>query len=180
MKVYKLVLTLIQAACIAILIIGCNSNPNSEMNADNAVISVNTEMTALETEQLLLSYLKIKDALVKTDGNLTSENAKSLIKVIGDNKDELAMSIREDAKQISSTNDVERQRVYFNLLSQKIYGMVKAVNAMDAPIYKQYCPMAFENEGAYWLSIEKQVNNPYFGDQMLHCGSVKETIVSTK
>jgi len=65
MKVYKLVLTLIQAACIAILIIGCNSNPNSEMNADNAVISVNTEMTALETEQLLLSYLKIKDALVK-------------------------------------------------------------------------------------------------------------------
>jgi hypothetical protein len=36
--------------------------------------------------------------------------------------------------------------------------------------------MAFNNEGAYWLSAEKEVNNPYFGDKMLHCGSVKEEL----
>jgi hypothetical protein len=30
------------------------------------------------------------------------------------------------------------------------------------------------------LSAEKEVNNPYFGDMMLHCGSVKETLATLK
>ncbi|MBA4058359.1 MAG: hypothetical protein C0490_26815, partial [Marivirga sp.] len=43
-------------------------------------------------------------------------------------------------------------------------------------LYLEYCPMANNNEGAYWLSNEKEIKNPYFGDKMLKCGSVKETI----
>ena len=30
--------------------------------------------------------------------------------------------------------------------------------------------MAFNNEGAYWLSDAEQIRNPYFGDKMLTCG----------
>ena len=43
-------------------------------------------------------------------------------------------------------------------------------------IYKQYCPMAFNNEGAYWLSESKDIMNPYFGDRMLKCGRVDAEI----
>jgi len=45
---------------------------------------------------------------------------------------------------------------------------------MGVKLYRQYCPMAFQNKGAYWLSSEKKIMNPYFGDKMLHCGVVKE------
>jgi len=36
--------------------------------------------------------------------------------------------------------------------------------------------MADNNKGAYWLSKEEKVFNPYFGDAMLKCGEVKQVI----
>ena len=36
--------------------------------------------------------------------------------------------------------------------------------------------MAFNNEGGFWFSEEKEIMNPYFGDKMLHCGSIQKTI----
>ena len=43
-------------------------------------------------------------------------------------------------------------------------------------IYKKFCPMAFNNDGAYWYADVEEIKNPYFGDKMLKCGSVKKTI----
>ena len=54
--------------------------------------------------------------------------------------------------------------------------LVKGGKLSAGALYLEYCPMANNNEGAYWLSNEKQIKNPYFGDMMLKCGSVKETI----
>lgn len=36
--------------------------------------------------------------------------------------------------------------------------------------------MVFNNKGGYWLSTEEEILNPYYGDKMLHCGKVTETI----
>jgi Cu(I)/Ag(I) efflux system membrane fusion protein len=36
--------------------------------------------------------------------------------------------------------------------------------------------MANDNKGADWLSFDKAIKNPYFGDKMLQCGSVEQTI----
>jgi Cu(I)/Ag(I) efflux system membrane fusion protein len=36
--------------------------------------------------------------------------------------------------------------------------------------------MAFNDKGAYWLSDKEAIRNPYFGDKMLTCGSVEETL----
>jgi Cu(I)/Ag(I) efflux system membrane fusion protein len=36
--------------------------------------------------------------------------------------------------------------------------------------------MADRNNGARWLSKEQKVLNPYFGEAMLKCGSVKEEL----
>ena len=43
-------------------------------------------------------------------------------------------------------------------------------------IYIQHCPMADNNKGADWLSLNKAIKNPYFGDKMLHCGSVIKVV----
>jgi len=44
--------------------------------------------------------------------------------------------------------------------------------------YKIFCPMAFDNKGAFWLAKDKQINNPFFGAKMLRCGEVKDTFPS--
>jgi Cu(I)/Ag(I) efflux system membrane fusion protein len=36
--------------------------------------------------------------------------------------------------------------------------------------------MAKNQEGARWISREKEIRNPYFGEKMLKCGSVVDLI----
>lgn len=38
------------------------------------------------------------------------------------------------------------------------------------------CPMFEGDKGGSWLSISKDIKNPYFGDMMLSCGEVKKEI----
>ncbi|GHE75328.1 MULTISPECIES: DUF3347 domain-containing protein [Roseivirga] len=115
------------------------------------------------------AYLSLKDALVATNSEEAAEAAKAFMAVT---KDERLVS---PLKQIAATSEVEDQRKAFETLSMAMYEIVKAGNS-ETVLYKQYCPMAFNNKGAYWLAAESEVNNPYFGDVMLHCGRVEETI----
>jgi Cu(I)/Ag(I) efflux system membrane fusion protein len=50
--------------------------------------------------------------------------------------------------------------------------MSEYVQPLDKPVYVQHCPMADNNKGADWLSLEKEIRNPYFGSSMLTCGEV--------
>jgi len=115
------------------------------------------------------NYLAIKDALVATNAAKASQAAKAFLEV------NTNASLKTSLQMIANTTDVNAQRQAFEELSKEMYFFVKAENP-GVTIYKQYCPMAFNNKGAYWLAKEEQVNNPYFGDRMLHCGSVQETI----
>jgi Cu(I)/Ag(I) efflux system membrane fusion protein len=45
----------------------------------------------------------------------------------------------------------------------------------QGPLYKAFCPMAFDNQGAAWLQADKKITNPYFGAKMLRCGSIQRT-----
>ena len=129
-----------------------------------------------ESNDVLKAYLNVKDALVKTDVKSASEAAKNLVTVIGNSSNDLMEKIAENAKQIESSVDVEAQRSYFNDLSENVYQLIKGSSGLNEPVYRQFCPMAFNHKGAYWLSADKEVNNPYFGNKMLHCGTIKEEL----
>ena len=139
-----------------------------------------------ETSQLkpiFDNYFALKDALVKTDGNTASAKAKELLSAINDVKMEtlkmdehmtwmkVFKDLIADAKSISETQDIEKQRNVFNSLSKGVYELIK-VSKPTETVYYQYCPMKKMN----WLSKENTIKNPYFGSQMLSCGSVVETI----
>lgn len=152
---------------------------NKQMNDTEEVSQKLDEVVGVskeEAQKILTIYLEIKNALVQTDGEAASEAAKRLVTEIGETNDELVGKIRFDAEHIAETKDTKHQRDHFNLLSDNVYTIVKATNANDGKLYRQHCPMAMDNKGAYWLSMEEEVKNPYFGNMMLHCGSVKETL----
>ena len=46
----------------------------------------------------------------------------------------------------------------------------------EKAMYVDHCPMAANGKGANWLSTEKTIKNPFYGDKMLSCGSVEQTI----
>ena len=83
--------------------------------------------------------------------------------------------IKASATLISKTANLKEQRNHFKHIS---YALTNAIEifGINEKVYHQFCPMADSNKGAYWLSKEEKVINPYFGDAMLTCGEVKQII----
>lgn len=143
-----------------------------------------------ETNQLTTvfdSYFLLKDALVKSDGNVASAKAKDLQTAINAVKmDKLPMNVhtiwmkvlngvKEDAEHINATKEIAHQREHFMSLSKNMYELIKVAKPTEL-VYYQFCPMANDGKGANWLSKETGVKNPYYGSQMLTCGRTVETI----
>lgn len=166
------------AAIITLLFSANNIQANSIKTEKNEVTDSSSQL-----QPVYDAYFTVKDALIKSDSKLTSAKAKDLLTAITAVKmDKLKDSehtvwmkvvkkLTADAKSISATTDLKKQRETFKSLSKKTYDLIKVSNP-DQPIYKQYCPMA----DADWLSKEKAVKNPYYGSSMLTCGNVVETI----
>lgn len=155
-------------------------DPKMVMN-DHITMSENQETNQLKA--VFDNYFLLKDALVKTDGKTAAEKATALSLSINSVKMEtlktdehmvwmkVVKDLTADAKNISETKDVEKQRNVFNSLSKGVYELIK-VSKPTEKVYYQYCPMKKMN----WLSKENTIKNPYFGSQMLSCGTTVETI----
>ncbi|WP_374173917.1 DUF3347 domain-containing protein [Flavobacterium tructae] len=151
--------------------------------------SIKRETTTIEVadssqlQTVYDAYFTVKDALIKSDAKLTSAKAKDLLDAItaikmnqlkGEEHNawmKVMKKITADAKSISATTDLKKQRETFKSLSKNTYELIK-VSKADQAVYKQHCPMV----DADWLSKEKTIKNPYYGSSMLTCGSVVETI----
>jgi hypothetical protein len=119
-------------------------------------------------------YLKVKDALVASNADDAKKAAGELQKALKEVKG--STDAAAATAKLASTVTLEEQRELFSTVSNEMATLVKGGQLSAGALYLEYCPMANGNEGAYWLSNEKQIKNPYFGDKMLKCGSVKETI----
>ena len=119
------------------------------------------------------SYIDLKTALVNTDATKTAAEAANLMTAFANvGVDD---EVLKAAQTISEASDVEVQRKAFVKVTAAVEKMLDGAIASGV-IYKQYCPMAFDFEGAFWLSNSKQISNPYFGDKMLRCGKVDSEI----
>src|SRR3970040_1633096 len=155
----------------------------TETKSEETKMEMNDHSTMTEnqgTDQLkpvFDNYFSLKDALVKTDSKMASAKSKDLLTAITVVKMEtLKMDVQmtwmkvykdltADAKNISETQDIKKQRELFKSLSKNTYELIK-VSKFTEPVYYQYCPM----QDANWLSKENTVKNPYYGSQMLSCG----------
>lgn len=127
--------------------------------------------------QLLISYYQLKDNLVKSNAATAAASAGELIKAINNAetewlKDDAKAMLLKDAKSISQSADIKKQREQFASLSNNMIELVKSKKLSPEPTYIQYCPM----KKASWLSNDKAIQNPYYGNAMLSCGSIKETL----
>jgi hypothetical protein len=160
--------TILMIAVVALMMAACGKTEKAS-SEDQAQATPGETNEALKA--VLTGYFEVKDALVSDDAAKAKEAAASLAGTTGDYADEL----NESLNAIASTDDIEEQRTAFETLSINLYDAAKEGGA-GMTIYKQYCPMAFDDKGAFWLSDDKKILNPYFGASMLRCGSVKEEI----
>lgn len=119
-------------------------------------------------------YIDLKNALVASETLKISDAAAFLVFALQDVKD--GSKALNEARMVSNAKSMDEQRKMFSSLSSEMVALVKNAKLSMGSIYMDYCPMANNNSGAYWLSNEAAIANPYFGDKMLSCGSVKEII----
>lgn len=141
-----------------------------------------------ELTRLAQQYLLLKDALVATHVEQAVQSGKAFLEELatispaslqGDALQHWQVqwdSLQAHGEKISQLQDIEAQRKQFDFLSQVLIKTIKSYGIANEVLYIQHCPMAFNNTGAEWLSGEEGIRNPYFGDKMLRCGLVQETI----
>ncbi|WP_108869303.1 efflux RND transporter periplasmic adaptor subunit [Aquimarina aquimarini] len=132
----------------------------------------------------ITEYLYMKEAFITSDATQVIVYATKMVNIleaiksidIGNaGKKHLSKSI-EILNSISKKDNIDNQRTQFISLNEEIIKLISNFDTVDMTIYIQQCPMANRNKGAVWISSEKEIRNPYFGDKMLTCGSIIDTI----
>ena len=140
-----------------------------------------------QLQAVFTAYLPVKDALIQSDVKTAGKEAEKLKASI----DEVDMKLvkgevhmvwmkdlevlREATEGITNESDVEIARMMLSPLSDQLFYTLKKFQ-VSVDGYRQFCPMAMDNQGAFWLSDSDEVLNPYFGDAMLTCGNVEEEL----
>lgn len=165
-----------------------SSTDTADVKTVTAAFTNIDAQAAASIKEMVNHYLHIKNALANDNSADAATAAKALENAIGKLDKSLLTAeqktaydaneaeLSEHAEHIAKNADnIKHQRFHFIQLSEVIYLLVKNFGA-GRPLYHDHCPMARDNQGAMWLSETKEINNPYFGAQMLKCGTVEEII----
>jgi hypothetical protein len=123
------------------------------------------------TGKIFHNYLQLRTALVRADATEASVAAQNMSEAFTAER----AKIKQTAQAIATSENIEEQRQLFSNITAQLEPLFED-NLNEGTIYKQFCPMAFDNEGAYWFSNIAEIRNPYFGDKMLSCGRIDKEI----
>jgi len=117
-------------------------------------------------------YINVKNALVNGDSKTATQTINTFYQSLKGDKDLAQQNeLLRATEKLSKANGIEKQRAVFNDVSIAMWKLVKSAENVKQAVYYQYCPM----KKGYWLSLEKEIKNPYYGSSMLACGKIAET-----
>tara|TARA_R110001583_G_scaffold9203_4_gene43623 strand:- start:1581 stop:2300 length:720 start_codon:yes stop_codon:yes gene_type:complete len=145
--------------------------------------------TKKDLQEVVQAYLLLKDAFVEGDLKRIDDASATMeqrVAAVGTNTlkedglaawDQHSRLYCEKLKELRHIKGIEEKRSYFGHISEVVYCTVKSFYLKDKmELYAAFCPMAFDGNGAYWISEDKEIRNPYYGDKMLKCGKVEEVL----
>ena len=159
------------------------------VKAENVQTFANVNSQAKSNVGILTDqYLKMKEALVASNAQQASAAASEMLntlkawdgnKLEAEQKDfyqKRSQAMRDHLQQMIGNNDIIKQRDHFARLSKPMTELVSGFGTGKGSLYYQYCPMAFDNKGGYWLSDSKEIRNPFYPEEMLTCGRVAQAL----
>lgn len=143
---------------------------------------------AASIDKIIEYYLHLKNALVNDNSKDAAASGKEIVEamktlnksLLTDEQKKIYEDVEDDAREHAehiseNASKIEHQREHFDILSNDLYDLVKAFGSRQV-LYKYFCSMYNDKEGAIWLSEVKEIKNPYYGKEMLNCGSMEEEI----
>ncbi len=188
MKIYLL--------CLFVLCIWACQQPSDKVLAEgnsqvrNTSIKAHSPAFDQSFEKLLTAYLQLKDQLVAEKDSGIAQSTRSLVLA----SDSLKLSelqadsnlvqtafsysdgISSEAQGLLGENNLLSKRRSFQMISDQLYDLIRTIQYQQKPLYRFYCNKAFEDQGAYWISDQTIVNNPYQPTLKPICGEIKDSI----
>ncbi len=167
-------------------------NGRSKMQSKTAVKSTVLSPVKVERSEavtaIITNYLALKDAFVEDNSRKAADYGKRLFdafkkfdistqsKAQQKELTDIIEDAAEHAEHISkNSGNIEHQREHFETLSTDLKDLI-VITGSDRNLYQIYCPMYNKPDGATWLSSSEVINNPYLGNKMMKCGSIKHEI----
>ncbi len=170
---------------------GDKMEPSTSTGTDHSKMKKRIEVSGEfqgQLKQVFENYISVKNALVNDDGAAAQKEAKQMegslakvdMKLLKDKEAHnhwmtVQKELKASSSAMASTLDIKEQRGHFKHLSAHMISSVQLFG-VNQKVYNNYCPMADSNKGANWLSLEKEIRNPYYGEAMMTCGEVKATL----
>lgn len=139
---------------------------------------------------LLTAYLSLKDQFVAEKDSGIAQSARVLMLA----SDSLKLSelqadsnivitartysegISAELKGLLGEADILGKRRSFQMVSDQLYDLIRTVQYDQIVLFHAYCPLAFDDQGAYWISDQSEINNPYQPKKTPPCGEIRDTI----
>lgn len=160
---------------------------NNEVRIDKSKVPSEFK---LQLGEVVEKYLHLKNKLVEDNSNnliqvkaiQKSLNNVDMSLVLGDAHNswmKANTNMNKDLNSLSKSVNIDEQRNIFLSLSNSLADISQLLGVEmknDRSLYLEFCSMADDKKGGYWLSTEKEISNPYFGSDMLGCGEVIKEI----
>lgn len=146
-----------------------------------------------QLDKFVDAYMKVKNALAQDDLQTASSAVSGLrealsavdMNLIKDDRqmEEVWMAglnaLKKHIEALEQAEGLEEFRNRFALLSGTLAETLTTFG-VERKLFVQFCPMALNGEGAFWVSDQKQIVNPYLGQKMPDCGETKKVIEPEK
>lgn len=142
----------------------------------NQLNNVLEKYIKLKNEFVQSNVKSVKEAAANVRAALLNVDSKTLTEKALDEWNNASKELLAGMENIEASNDLAKQRMAFSGFNNRFYKVVKSFGLTGKTVYYQFCPMANNDKGAYWLSTTEPIENPYFGDEMLTCGENKEVL----
>jgi Cu(I)/Ag(I) efflux system membrane fusion protein len=177
----------------------CNTNKpeqKADIKPEPLAMAENSGSFNQSFNALLDAYYSLKNAFVEADTEAVNKAAGQLTlhadslkinEIQGDTSGMIKETaqyftgaISSSGKNIAVEGDIEAKRKEFNMITDAMWNLTRTVHYDAQKVYYQYCAMAFDNTGAYWLSDKIDDNNPYTGKKTPNCGEVTDSLDYSK
>lgn len=142
-----------------------------------------TQITAIFS-----AYNNLKEALVASDSVASITAAKATLTAL--DKGDMGLLkraashsiwmtdkplLKKQLNKLLKSKTLAQQRQVFLEVSKNMIHLVEGFG-INQKVMVQFCPMANDFKGGFWLSTDATIKNPYYGSKMLTCGSTKRII----
>lgn len=166
---------------------GTSNNPSKNTTTHLQAITISKKAKEVLIP-LFEEYLMLKNALVADEFDQSKKIAASLLSNLSKTNMGVftgeahnvwmqhSSAIEKALKQVNKAENIGEVRRQFKTLSDQFVMLAITFGPFDKDLFIQHCPMANDNKGADWISSEKAIQNPYFGESMIGCGEITKEI----